>query len=274
MQTRNVGIDAGGSLIKVVIEENHQFHYKKYPISELSETISWLSMMAQEAEVYLTGGKAEYIREHYFPNAKVVQEFEASSLGAAFLMKQSKKEIKEGRYLLVNIGTGTSWSVIDGNHNERVLGSGIGGGTLMGLSKLMMNKTNYQEIVSLAEKGKKANVDLLVGDIYLSNLTPIDADLTASNFAKAATMDTYTEHDLSASIINMMAETIVLLSKQTAAIYQLKNVVFIGSSLINNSALRTGLDEFSKMVGLTATFLPEGEFSGAIGSILSGSKEL
>lgn len=266
LNTQKIGIDAGGSLIKIAFEQDGQFRFKKYPIGEIKEVANWLNMTAGNAEVHLTGGRAEFLRENYFQQARVVPEFKASCEGAIYLLNKDK--IKLGaNYLLVNIGTGTSWYLIDGHKNERILGSGIGGGTFMGLGKLLVGSDDYQNLVDLTKEGNREKVDLLVKDIYHSE-SPIGGELTASNFANAAFTNEHTPADQLAATVNMMAETIVLLSKQTSISHQLSEVVYIGSSLIGNQSLKDGLASYSTMVGLSPHFLQDGEYSGAIGALL------
>jgi type II pantothenate kinase len=264
---KRVGIDAGGTLIKIVIEEQGKLTYKKYPIEKLDEAVGWLAILSQQAKVNVTGGKAEYIRERYFPHARVVPEFKASCEGAKFLIKKSRLKIAP-KFLLVNIGTGTSWYLIEAEKTERILGSGIGGGTFMGLGTLLSSKNEYAQLVEQAKKGDRANIDLLVKDIYHPGEPPIEGTLTASTFAKAAETTAHSESDRIAAIVNMIAETIVLLSNQTARLHQTQEIVYIGSTLIENSTLQLILERFSQMVGLTPYFLQDGEYSGAIGSLI------
>ena len=49
---------------------------------------------------------------------------------------------------------------------ERVSGTMIGGGTLMGLSNLLTGEKDFDRIIELATKGDNRNVDMLVKDIY------------------------------------------------------------------------------------------------------------
>lgn len=266
MQKR-IGIDAGGSLIKIVIEEKGKLTYKKYPLEKLDEAASWLAILAQQAEVNVTGGKAEYLKERYFPKARLVTEFKASCEGANYLIKKARLNIPT-KFVLVNIGTGTSWYLIEADKTERILGSGIGGGTFMGLGKLLSTKTEYSQLVDQAKEGDRANIDLLVKDIYSPGEPPIEGTLTASNFAKNVGNAVHSESDRIAAIVNMIAETIVLLSNQTAKLYQTQEIVYIGSTLINNPPLQVGLERFSSMVGLTPHFLQNGEYCGAIGSLI------
>jgi type II pantothenate kinase len=59
-------------------------------------------------------------------------------------------------------------------------------GTLIGLSKLLINVDNYNDIMKLAEEGDNFNLDLLVKDIYSTSksTTPLESDVIASSFGK------------------------------------------------------------------------------------------
>ena len=71
---------------------------------------------------------------------------------------------------------------------ERVGGTMIGGGTLLGLANLMTGIKDFDQVVSLAQSGNNANVDMLVSDIYGPNspFKELASDLLASSFAKVA----------------------------------------------------------------------------------------
>lgn len=70
-------------------------------------------------------------------------------------------------YLLVNIGSGVSMLKVSGPSDfTRIGGTSLGGGTLWGLLSLLTGARTFDQMLSMAEKGDNANVDLLVGDIY------------------------------------------------------------------------------------------------------------
>ncbi|MEH7885018.1 type II pantothenate kinase [Bacillus sp. JJ1609] len=265
MTDNAIGIDAGGSLIKIAFEENSRLRFKKYPIEDLDSALNWLKMFAVSKKIVLTGGKAGMIKADFFPEDEIVNEFTAACEGAKYLMEQEKMSLQE-KVLLVNIGTGTSWFVMEGSHYERVLGSGIGGGTFMGLGTLLGNSRDFSELVELASRGTRGNVDLLVKDIYHPEEPPIPGDLTASNFAKASNGKESSEADQMASAINMISETITLLSVQAATLHSTKKVVYIGSTLSGNKPLQSYLELYAKMSGLETVFLRDGEYSGALGA--------
>ena len=267
MERNTAGIDAGGSLIKMVYQENERMHFKKFPINEQDSAISWLKLSVPSLRVSLTGGKSTVIQKKYFPESMIIPEFQATCEGTRFLLKAENKTIGEN-YLIVNIGTGTSWHVVKGDKVDRILGSGMGGGTFTGLGSLLSKVRGYRQLTVLAEEGNKGNVDMLVKDIYESAESPVNGELTAANFAKGIRLN-HTEADRLASLSNMIAETIVLLTSQAATIHQVKSAVIVGSAIVGNHPLRQALEFYMNMVGVTAVFLGKGEYSGAIGAYLS-----
>ncbi|KON88678.1 pantothenate kinase [Sporosarcina globispora] len=267
MKPAKIGIDAGGSLLKIAFEEHGQTHYKSYSIDELNSSMNWLKMTAAGAPIALTGGKAEYLKKEFFQNARIVSEFEANCIGASYLMKQD--DLFYVKYFLINIGTGTSICLNNNGTISRLFGSGIGGGTFMGLGSLLTGEKDFSKLVSLAGKGTSESADLLVKDIYSPYGSPINGSLTASNFGKTLHADNISKEDKAASLTKMIAETIVLLSAQSAAQHQTDAIIYIGSTLKNNVPLKQLLEKYTAMLGLNPVFVQNGEFSGAMGALLS-----
>jgi type II pantothenate kinase len=91
--------------------------------------------------------------------------------------------------LLVAIGSGVSMiKVNDFNSFERVGGTMIGGGTLLGLSNLLTGINDFDTIIEKAQQGDNAGVDMLVKDIYgdKSPYSDLVGEFLASSFAKVA----------------------------------------------------------------------------------------
>ncbi|MDQ0269755.1 type II pantothenate kinase [Cytobacillus purgationiresistens] len=262
-----IGIDAGGTLVKVVYEEKNHFHYKSFPLQKVNDLIQWLQLLQSESTFVLTGGRAADIQRKYLPDAKIVDEFSASCNGATYLMRE--EDIKRENYLLINIGTGTSFYVNKNGKSDRVLGSGVGGGTFMGLGQLLTGKSSYEELVELSDSGNREQIDLLVKDLYSNGNPPIDGELTASNFAKVTESKEAADADKMAALTNMLAETIVLLGMQISTQHQLNSILFIGSTVSNNNNLQEKLYKFTTMLGYEAIFLKKGKYSGAMGAYLS-----
>ncbi len=71
------------------------------------------------------------------PTARV-DEFLANGLGAQYMTKLNK-------LIVVSMGTGTSFVKVDGNNVRHIGGIGIGGGTILGLSRLMLKTQEWTE---------------------------------------------------------------------------------------------------------------------------------
>jgi type II pantothenate kinase len=264
MQQLKVGIDAGGSLVKIAYQDNKRMHYKKYLITEIDQALSWLKVISPGLKVALTGGRAANIQKKYFSDALLIPEFQATCEGALSFLAEEDVKVNEP-FLLINIGTGTSWHLVSDDKYERILGSGIGGGIFTGLGSLLTSEENYHKLTQFATEGEKGKIDMLVKDIYESGEAPINGNLTAANFAKGIKVQPSNADQL-AALANMIAETISLLTMQAAAIHQTKHAVIIGSAIVGNPALRNGLKEYLNMVGLTNRFLSNGEYCGARGA--------
>ena len=89
----------------------------------------------------------------------------------------------------MSIGSGVSIIKVSAvDSYERVAGTMIGGGTLIGLSNLLTGHKDFDKIIELASRGNHQNVDMLVRDIYGQNspFKDLQGDLLASSFAKIA----------------------------------------------------------------------------------------
>ncbi|CAD7937060.1 unnamed protein product [Amoebophrya sp. A25] len=98
----------------------------------------------------------------------------------------------EEAFLLVNLGSGVSILHVTPDSFARVGGTGCGGGTFLGLTRLLCGTTDFADALELAMQGNADNVDTLVQDIYgaagSANLG-LPGNLTASNFGKVGTQE-------------------------------------------------------------------------------------
>lgn len=262
-----IGIDAGGSLVKIAYEENRNLHTKTYPIEEISACLDWLQMLAPDAKLMLTGGKSAHVQSKLQQKHQHVDEFQATVVGTRYLLTKERKHAPD-QFIQVHIGTGTSIFHVMPDSFERLLGSGIGGGTLMGLGKLISGENNFNQLLKLAAQGQSQNSDLLIRDIYAPSPSPLTGSLTAANFGKAHLNEDASTADHIASLIRMIGETLILLASQATTAHQLKSMVFTGSTLNGNQPLKTCIKTFQELVDFNPLFLDKGAYVGAIGALL------
>jgi hypothetical protein len=104
-----------------------------------------------------------------------VSEFQATGCGGLFLSGLE-------RAIVVSMGTGTSIVRAGGDGIRHLGGSGVGGGTLLGLSRAILHTTDVPAILEAASAGNLANVDLRIVDLLPDNLENLPGFATASNF--------------------------------------------------------------------------------------------
>jgi type II pantothenate kinase len=264
-----IGIDAGGTLTKLVYEEGGRYHFKLFDSKNLDSVIKWVEIISPQASLYVTGGGAGKIKS-LRKDVRVIPEFLAVEEGTRRLLKDQNHELT--RYIVVNIGTGTSFFIADDRNFTRVLGSGIGGGMFMGLGSRLTDVTDFAELVRLAAKGQRESLDLMVRDIYEDQETPVSGNLTASNFAKYKKGKT-NDKDVLRSLSNMMAETIILLANQLSIRHNVQSIVFIGGTLSGNTPLKEDLSQFKEMLDYHAIFPDNAGFTGSLGALCLGMKD-
>ena len=184
-------------------------------------------------------------------------------------------------YLVVIIGTGVSILRVDGpRKHERISGSTIGGGTFLGLCRLLTDMLEYEDVMNLAEKGDPSKVDMLVGDIYGENSDALEklglpSWLVASSFGKLVSKQHpaagIEQEDLARALLIMVTNNIGQVAYLNAQLHNTSRLYFVGNFLRHNNIsqrrLAYAIDYWSKGK-MEALFLEhEGHF-GALGAYL------
>jgi len=214
-------------------------------------------------KVMVTGVGASYMTKPlYGLPCEKVPEFTSNGLGGLYLSGLD-------RALITSCGTGTSLVFAERGTEPKYLGgTGVGGGTLVGLSKKMLNMDNVNHISELAKNGSLANIDLKINDITKSDILPGFGDImTASNFGSVS--DIATREDIALGIINMVFETIGMISIFAARNYNLRDVVLTG----NLSAVAQApqiFDILNRMFDMNFIIPANSSFGTVIGAALMG----
>ena len=172
-------------------------------------------------QVMLTGVGSAYIDQSIYglPTAKS-QEFIADGLGARF-------ESKLDHTIVVSMGTGTSFVKCDGDNMQHIGGIGIGGGTLQGLARLLLNTSDIKQVATMAKQGNVRNIDLTIGDISAQPLPGLPMDTTASNFARA--QSDASKEDIAAGLIKMVLQSICSAARLASIGSDIRDFVLIGN---------------------------------------------
>lgn len=267
-----IGIDTGGTLTKLAyINQEGELTLEVFPSNEMERVKEWIERHPQVDEIGVTGGRTEQLRDvlKTMKSIQYIVEFEATLKGVRYLLEKEGHQIDKS--IITNIGTGTSIHYMDGESHSRVSGTGIGGGTLVGLAGLLTGITSFEEITTLAAKGDRSAIDLLVKDIFQGMESPIDGSLTASNFGKVG-ITRLVEHPIEnilATVQGLVGEVITTLSIQLAEERDAKYIVYIGSTLTDNENLQKVISHYTILKKHTPIFLKDCGFSGAVGALLN-----
>ena len=172
-------------------------------------------------KVMLTGVGAAYINKPVYglPTEKA-EEFTADGLGAMY-----ESRLKD--MIVVSMGTGTSLVKCEGDSISHIGGIGIGGGTLQGLSRLMLKTDDINIVSELATHGDISNINLLIRDISAHPLQGLPMEATASLFGNAKT--NATREDIAIGIICMVLQGIGSATILSSLNSKIRDFVLIGN---------------------------------------------
>ena len=172
--------------------------------------------------------------------------------------------------IIVSMGTGTALVAANNTEVKHMGGTGVGGGTLLGLSSLMLNVRSFDDLIETAQGGNLANIDLTIGDISVDkkvgNLPP---ETTASNFGKIS--DLASKSDIALGIINLVFQTIGMISVFATRIDNTRDVVLTGN-LANVPQSRGIFELLEKIFGVKFHIPDNAEYATASGATIVCAK--
>jgi type II pantothenate kinase len=266
-----IGIDVGGSTTKIVsIDKNgvvsepllvRATDPKTSLYGAFGKFLDTNSLSLNDIDsIKITGVGSSYVKSKIY-GVKTERVSEFISIGKGGLYLSDKKDA-----IIVSMGTGTAivHAKADGSV-DYLGGTGVGGGTLMGLSKLLFGADKVEYIESLAKNGDLANVDLRISDIS-EKIDEIHEDLTASNFGKVE--NTVTKSDLALGVINMIFETIAMVVLFASKSVGVKDIILTGN-LTTLESCKDKFDELSRQYNVNFIIPPSASFATVIGAALA-----
>ena len=243
-----LGYDNGASAVKIVALDGEEVKATKCIIGSdktagelILEFLGELGMHEADIEqLALTGVGAEKCRIDGFDGKIVfIPEIEATGEGGSWLSGLDDA-------IVVSIGTGTTLVLSRDGEYTHIGGSGVGSGTLRGISKKMFGTTDLRELFRVAEQGNRLTVDITIGDLF-SGTDTLPLDLTASNLAKAS--DDASTEDWAMAIVNTIMEVAGSHAALACNGYSARNVVITGG--ISQTAIAKKVyDGFTKLYKL------------------------
>lgn len=275
-----IGIDVGGTTTKIVgFRKNQagapeliapQFVRATDPLTSIYGAFGKFTAengleLSDIDRIMMTGAGSSTVQKGiYNLPCSPVPEFSSSGIGGLYLSELSEA-------IVVSMGTGTALIHAKRNGDSYQIkylgGTGVGGGTLVGLSRRLIGVDSIEHIEQLCAEGDLDNVDLRIKDIsHNHTYHGINENLTAANFGKLS--DMATNSDLALGIANMVAETVGMLAIFAARSYQLRDIVLIGN-LTTIAPIREAFAGLSDSFDVNFLIPTNAQFGTVIGAALN-----
>ncbi len=265
-----VGLDIGGSTTKIVGMQDGKLIASEIvraadPVTSAFGAVGKLindhSFSINDIEqINITGVGAG------FPQAPilgiktvVVEEFKATGLGGLFLSGLDHA-------IVVSMGTGTAYLEANKECVRHIIGSGVGGGTLVGLGLALTGTADAVKLSDMATSGDTRKCDLTIGDISRKEITGLPMDVTASNFGKAA--EDLSREDKTAGVFNLVYQAVGTVAVMASRQFNLKDIVFTGQ-LTDLKECQKYLIPFEELYGVNMIVPENAVYATALGSCLA-----
>ncbi len=279
-----IGIDVGGSTTKIVgfrelADEkiqmiDPQFVHAADPITSVygafGRFTSQNNLELGDIDcVMMTGVGSTFVQKPlYSLNCQAVPEFSSVGRGGLYLSGLD-------RAIIVSMGTGTAIIHAKREGKKTITdylgGTGVGGGTLVGLSRQLIGVDTIEHIEQLCEGGDIDKIDLRIKDISDKSLFPsINHELTAANFGKLS--DMATKEDIALGIANMVAETVAMMAIFAARGHGLRDIVLTGN-LASVKPVRKIIENLAGAFDVNFIFPEHAQFGTVIGAALGALGE-
>lgn len=264
-----LGVDVGGSTTKIVAAD------------ENGKIISSLLVKAEDqvTSIYGSIGKILYKRKMSFNDIEAVvltgvgsSQVEGDIYGIKTYRVKEIDAIGHGGLMLANLnkaliismGTGTAFVEACGKTTKHIGGSGVGGGTLLGLAGKICGENKIEAVLEMAQEGNLNKVDLTIADISNEKIPLLPDHATASNFGKINS--TVKPKDMALGLMNMVYQTVGMMAVFACRNTDIKNVVVTGS-VATLPLARELLNEVGLMYDLEFLIPENAMFATAIGAV-------
>ncbi|MEM2110669.1 MAG: pantothenate kinase [Candidatus Bathyarchaeia archaeon] len=266
-----IGVDVGASITKGVLLDKMKI-VDSYMIPTTETKFSALKVLKYFVNrvggdykklidvVTISGGKTQNIKDDLLDlPIKKVDEIRATGLGGLLLTGKN-----EG--LIVNAGTGTAMVAAydKGRRVNHICGTGVGGGTILGLSKRLLGITDFEILENMAAKGNPNKVDLTVADIVGRPIGIVPSKATASNFGKLT--DEAKEEDIAAGIFNLVSQVIGVLAVMAAKACNLERNIILVGGLVRSRIVSQSINNTVELFGGNTLTPQNCEYSTALGA--------
>ena len=252
-----LAVDFGSSFAKIVLAKGGKI-VEKYSFSagekkKIDQKAGEIIKKRGLKSVYLTGGNR---KRRLKANIKQIRVEEIGSIGIGGSHLSGLKNC-----IVVSVGTGTCIVEVKNSKIRHLGGTAVGGGTILGLSKLILKEDKWQKIAAYARTGNHKRVDLSVKEIVGENIGLLYGNVTASNFGR---IKSYSKKDLAAGIFNMVAEVVGMMAVMSSG----KLPVCFTGKTVENKKIKERITLIGKLFNKKFIFPKNRGYANALGAII------
>lgn len=149
--------------------------------------------------------------------------------------------------VVVSAGSGTAVVSARGATYAHITGTGVGGGTLLGLGRLLLGTTDVELIDAMALRGDANGADLALRDVVSGPIGALPPDATAVNFGRLARQTAEAQpDDLAAALMTLVGQVIAITAINAARAERIGRIVIIGHM--------ADMPSFRRVIALVGTY--------------------
>lgn len=225
-----VAIDFGASNTDVILQDGSTTRRWMLPTrgqpdeSRVREVLAAGSLGPADVEwVAVTGGNREHLPSA-IDGRPIYRVDEVTAIGRGGLALAGV-----ARGLVASAGSGNAVVSAGPEGSRHVTGSGVGGGTLVGLGRLLLGITDPRVLDALALKGSPTGLNLTIGEILGGAIGSLPPDTTAVNFGRVAREPTTASpEDTAAALVNMVGQVIAVIAINAARAERMEDIIIVG----------------------------------------------
>ena len=221
--------------------------------------VSWIAV---------TGGNRERIPEA-IDGRTVHRVDEVNSIGRGGL-----ELAQVNRAIVTSAGSGTAVVNAGPEGAHHVTGSGVGGGTLVGLGRMLIDITDPRELDALARKGHHKALNLTIGEILGGAIGSLPPDTTAVNFGRVAREPiTARPEDVASALVNMVGQVIAVIAINAARATQNPEIVVVGH-MTDLPSIRDVLAQVGQFYSAHIRIPEHGGYATAMGALTETQRRI
>jgi type II pantothenate kinase len=268
-------IDFGASNTKVVVHDGAGSHHWRLPSegqpsdTRVREVLAYRDLAPTAFEwIAVTGGNRSGLSAT-IDGVMVHRVDEVQAIGRGGLALSGL-----GRAVVTSAGSGTAVVAAHPEGSKHVTGTGVGGGTLVGLSRMLIGTVDPEEIDALALRGTDTSLNLTIGEILGQAIGSLPPETTAVNFGRVArhSVDASRE-DTAAALVNMVGQVIGVVAINAARSQQLEHAVIVGH-LADLPSVRRTLSAVGHFYHASVKIPEHGGMATALGAMLVTKEQL